>query len=544
MMSDPYPLPSDQVEEYVPDGYGTPASVSEQQNEQFLQNEQIVHIAQFVQNEHFAQDDLFGQDDVPNESNDQGAVPQTEENNLLWPVLPGESGEGLPYAPIDWPYPGDIWTWRVGKRFNSGGYFQDRFLYLPKRLGKQSFASKNAVANYLRSQFPDADIDAFFASFAWKIPVKIETTAKEEPASVDRENHPQDEKVTGQEEKKEESSSLRKRRRSTTALSATPTQAKQNGATSSSTPKRAKQVRAKASPTPKKTKKGGAKLSPTPKRTSQNGAAVSSTPRRKTRHSSKPSVPNDEGGTFSMQESIIEPIPEDFDNYLNSLEDILAQPVSENQGPSASTDFYTSQNEMAEARSKLSSLLVMDFPSLVLSKHIFELTTLASKLRKDPSLNAEQLVKLKLVEDISTFSEVFLESRELIEQVDEFFATLEARKAKVASLKNEYNELKEKADQLQAQVDSNLMTVQEIDHQIALLQSRRVELTDAIHTNKAAKVEVASAQKMVASAIPKVVQEIQLANAKTPELELKKTNALKREAEILAKFAPLQGFSL
>ncbi|KAF2285400.1 hypothetical protein GH714_003509 [Hevea brasiliensis] len=421
-------------------GYVSPLSISGQQNEEFPQDGQFVQSDQFVQT------------DVPNES-DAGAH-QVEDNNLLWPVLPGDSGEGLPYAPIDWPYPGDVWTWRVGRRFNSSGYFQDRFLYLPKRLGKQSFASKAAIANYIQSEFPGSNIDAFFASFAWKIPVKIQPPAKEEPAISTLENPQQDEKVAGQEEKKEENfdSGWGKRRRS----------------------------------------------------------------KRKTRHSSRQAVPNDEGGVFSTEESIVEPIPEDFDNYLNSLEDILTQPVSETQGlSSASMDSYTAQNELAEAR-----------------------------IQKDPTLNAEQLVKLKLIEEISSFSEVFLESRELIEQVDEFFATLEGKKAKVASLKNEYNELKEKTDQLQSQVDSNLLTVQEIDNQIALLQSRRAELTNAIETNKEAKVEVTYAQKMVANAIPKVVNEIQLANSRLPELELKKKNALKRESEILAKFAPLQGFSL
>uniref|UniRef100_A0A2C9W8H1 DUF7081 domain-containing protein n=1 Tax=Manihot esculenta TaxID=3983 RepID=A0A2C9W8H1_MANES len=536
--SNPFPISSDQVQDYATGhgGYGSPVSMAGQQNEEFPQD------GQFVQNDQLLQSDQFMQNDVPNES-DGGT--NNVENNLLWPVLPGDSGEGLPYAPIDWPYPGDVWTWRVGRRFNSSGYFQDRFLYLPKSLGKQTFASKAAVANYIQSQFPGSDIDAFFASFAWKIPVKIQPPPKEEPAISVLENALQDEKVAGQEEKKEENlhSGLGKRRRNAVS---TPKQATQNGATSSSTPKRTKQSRAKSSPAPKGTKN---KLSPTPKRTrqtkqtNQNGTAPSSTAKRKTRHSSRRNVPSDKGGVFITEESAVEPIPEDFDNYLNSLEDILTQPVSGNLS-SASMDSYTAQNEMAEARSKLSSLLVMDFPSLVLSNKISELANLASKLRKDPTLNAEQLVKLKLIEEISSFTEVFLESRELIEQVDDFFATLEAKKAKVASLKKEYNELKEKTDQLQAQVDSNLMTVQEIDNQIALLQSRRAELTNAIETNKEAKVEVVYAQKLVANAIPKVVNEIQLANSRIPELELKKTNAVKRESEILAKFAPLQGFSL
>lgn len=360
------------------------------------------------------------------------------------------------------------------------------------------------------------------------------------------ENALQDEKVAGQEEKKEENlhSGLGKRRRNAVS---TPKQATQNGATSSSTPKRTKQSRAKSSPAPKGTKN---KLSPTPKRTrqtkqtNQNGTAPSSTAKRKTRHSSRRNVPSDKGGVFTTEESAVEPIPEDFDNYLNSLEGMLTQPVSEIQLlSSASMDSYIAQNEMAEARTMLSSLLVMDFPSLVSTNKISELTSLASKLRKDPRLNAEQLVKLKLIEEISSFSEVFMESREIIEQVNEFFATLEGKKARVTSLKNEYNELKEKADQLQSQVDSSILTVQEIDIQIALLQSRRAELTDEIEADKAAKVGVAYAQKVAANAIPKIVHEIQQSNSRIPELEMKKTNAVKRESEILAKFAPLEGLS-
>uniref|UniRef100_A0A2P2JVV2 Uncharacterized protein LOC105123563 isoform X2 n=1 Tax=Rhizophora mucronata TaxID=61149 RepID=A0A2P2JVV2_RHIMU len=124
------------------------------------------------------------------------------------------------------------------------------------------------------------------------------------------------------------------------------------------------------------------------------------------------------------------------------------------------------------------------------------------------------------------------------------FAALEANKAKVTNLKSDYNELKEKADELQLQVDSSLVTVKDIDNEIAQLQNWRSELTSNIESSRAAKVEVNLAQKAVASEIPTVVQKIQQANSKVPEWVLKKTNAQKREAEVLAKFAPLQGFSL
>ncbi|KAH0665933.1 hypothetical protein KY285_027139 [Solanum tuberosum] len=39
-------------------------------------------------------------------------------------------GEGLPYAPMDWPNVGDKWGLRTGKRATNSGTFKDRYLYL------------------------------------------------------------------------------------------------------------------------------------------------------------------------------------------------------------------------------------------------------------------------------------------------------------------------------------------------------------------------------------------------------------------------------
>jgi hypothetical protein len=103
-------------------------------------------------------------------------IPARKEGKfLLRPVPPYNFGEGLPYAPIDWPNPGDNWSWSVSRRIRSGGYYHDRYLYLPRRLQKhprkrQRFLSKISIERYIKSKFPAADIDAFFASFTWKVP--------------------------------------------------------------------------------------------------------------------------------------------------------------------------------------------------------------------------------------------------------------------------------------------------------------------------------------------------------------------------------------
>lgn len=101
-----------------------------------------------------------------------------EENGFhVYPVSVCDYGEGLPYAPVDWPNPGDNWGWRVGKRIASSGHFLDRYLYPPKRFKdshrrKGGLASKQSAEQFVRSKFPNADVDAFFASFSWKIPAK------------------------------------------------------------------------------------------------------------------------------------------------------------------------------------------------------------------------------------------------------------------------------------------------------------------------------------------------------------------------------------
>ncbi|KAI4368355.1 hypothetical protein MLD38_016921 [Melastoma candidum] len=98
------------------------------------------------------------------------------EDDSMFSVMT-EKGEGLPYAPEDFPLPGDKWKWRVGRRVGVTGYHRDRFLYLPSRLSentryKNGFASKVAVTRYLKEEFPNTDVSAFFASFTWMVPAK------------------------------------------------------------------------------------------------------------------------------------------------------------------------------------------------------------------------------------------------------------------------------------------------------------------------------------------------------------------------------------
>lgn len=116
--------------------------------------------------------------DPPHESD--GSTTGSKESEI--PVVFDSSGLGLPYAPEDFPEPGDKWGWKVGKRVGVSGHFLDRYLYLPDRLHKEfksggftgvssgrGFASKASLERYLIETFPGTDINAFFSSFTWKI---------------------------------------------------------------------------------------------------------------------------------------------------------------------------------------------------------------------------------------------------------------------------------------------------------------------------------------------------------------------------------------
>ncbi|XP_016490015.2 uncharacterized protein LOC107809837 isoform X1 [Nicotiana tabacum] len=115
-----------------------------------------------------------------------GSTSRISETGLhLYPVSINDSGEGLPYAPVDWPNAGDKWCWKAGKRVSVSGYIKDRYLYLPKRLralkeGRgYTFRSRPSIEQYLRSEFPNVDINGFFASFSWMIPAKESASSKD-----------------------------------------------------------------------------------------------------------------------------------------------------------------------------------------------------------------------------------------------------------------------------------------------------------------------------------------------------------------------------
>ncbi|XP_044500791.1 uncharacterized protein LOC123221885 [Mangifera indica] len=248
-----------------------------------------------------------------------------QENNFLEPVPPFQSGEGLPYAPINWPNPGDTWGWKVGRRFNSSGYYTDRSLSLPRNLHKpnvpKQFPSKLAVERYIQSEFPDADTDAFWASFSWKVPaLKNSTGVEAKPPSAVQATPASAEKV---EEGKEENPVATNRKRKYTAAKTVANQ-------------RTRRSLRQAVPATKDTSG------------SNGNEEVTSNATRKDVNSTA-EFQDDQPDNGSFEQSDSDCMPEDFNNYLDSLVGNLAYPAT---GNSLAQEHELGQNQVLNDKEK------------------------------------------------------------------------------------------------------------------------------------------------------------------------------------------------
>jgi len=234
----------------------------------------------------------------------------------------------------------------------------------------------------------------------------------------------------------------------------------------------------------------------------------------------------------------------DFDAYLDNLEDMLDIPVIETAASDHPTNATALDIETIEScKKKLSSLLALDFASLIKSNDVAEVATLASQIREDPNLTVDHLFKLKLVEQVPLAGETFLEAMGSIEEADKAMAELEAKKLKIPSLKNEYNDLKEKLSETEAEMDISALSIKEIDDEIQQLQAKRNRISGALETMQKDKDKITSELSNVANSISTLVHEIQSGMSQKSKWDLKKASNVRRVAEIQEKFVTLRGLT-
>ncbi|XP_039155976.1 LOW QUALITY PROTEIN: uncharacterized protein LOC104417348 [Eucalyptus grandis] len=475
-------------------------------------------------------------------------------NNLsLYPVKHNSSGEGLPYAPVDWPNPGDTWYWWVGNRTSRSGFYRDRLLYLPKRLHGQGcnsrFASKCSLEHYISLQFPNADVNEFFASFSWMVPSTRHYSRKEKilivhlPVLMENlfatfSEVPMDEIVSKRREGAPCSSKRIKKAGPATSQAFPRHKTRQ----SFKMPAQAN-IRNDESVIDLCTLEDGS----TSDGSEYSGSVSEShidledvAPDQSTGSSCYAPNASKAQDVRKVEEIHAQFCGEDIDECLKSLEHILSQHNDEAQ---VQTPLAYVGSDMAEElstnRKKLSSILALDFSCVLSSKYLEEISYSIEDLPTDPILTVDQLRKLKIVQEISKASEVSLHCKGIAEQAHKFFGAI---KDHVCSIKREVSKLKKGAGELELEshVESNSSLVEEIDEQIAQLQSRRAEIAKLKLTNKE-KDQVVAQQKILANSLSTVVQEIQTASTEIPIWEMKKKTAEKEMSEILARYAHLKG---
>lgn len=240
--------------------------------------------------------------------------------------------------------------------------------------------------------------------------------------------------------------------------------------------------------------------------------------------------------------SLITPLQvENFDIYLDNLEDMLDIPLTET---TSSGHLTNADIEFIEScKKKLSSLLALDFPSLVSSNDVAEVATLALQIREDPNLTVDQLFKLKLVEQVPLAGEAFLEAKGSIEEVDKLMAELMTKKLKIPSLKKKYNDLKEKLSSREAEMDISALSITEIDDQIRQLEAKRNRISSVLETMEKDKHKISSELSNITNSISSLVHEIQCGISQKSKWDLKKANNVRLVAEIQEKFLTLRGLT-
>lgn len=444
--------------------------------------------------------------------------------------IQGKSGVGLPYAPEDWPNPGDVWTWKLGKRISTDGFYRDKCLFLPPRLhqkGKRKhFDSKKSIITFLQSEFPETDVDAFFQSFTWKVPVSFNISCeKAQGTPRPRKVHP-----------RSKSEIIGETRRSWRLIMSKASSKKRLRFS----PKEVKDIIDLSSWS---NKIRSCEL------TGDNSKSATDSKTIRASCSQNTGSQSSNDGTYCHIPKVIPStsIPNDGDMLIDSAHNLLSQslPKSSDAGP-VYDQSATSQEKMFEAQIKLLLLLATDIPVMHSSIKLPEIMHLWSLLNTDPNIDTTRhgILKLKLIDEIPLAWKEFQENKKISEAAGKLSEDLKSNIARATTLENEYNESKGYEYILHKELDSISLELEKIDEQISALQSRRDELASAADVKKKAVDMLISKQKKAAECFSKVVRKVEIGMKRRQEWELKKKMSEEQKAKILSKFDPLRDFCL
>lgn len=205
---------------------------------------------------------------------------------------------------------------------------------------------------------------------------------------------------------------------------------------------------------------------------------------------------------------------------------------------------YNQGDDYGEARSRLSSILSLDFDHLLLDPDNLARTLhLSTALKENSSFNPFQLTMLKMIEDIPLLSEDILEFKELNMEIRTLFSELESNILRVACLWTKYRDSKITLCDLQVDVCANLYAARMLDNQVSQLQARRVELANLLESKKNAMIDLIAAQKQIDESLLKASDDKQVENdLKKEGGSAEKQPMIDDWAKILTGFHPLKDF--
>ncbi|KAL1806527.1 hypothetical protein ACET3Z_029595 [Daucus carota] len=435
-----------------------------------------------------------------------------------------KTGAGLPYAPQDWPNPGDVWTWKLGRRISADGFYRDRIIFLPKRLhqkGKRKyFDSKKSIITYLQSEFPDTDVDAFFQSFTWRVPASFSTSEEKARASAcPKKVHPRS--------KSEKIGETDFARRSWRLIMSKASSKKKIRFS----PKEVNDV------IDLSLLSNGTRSCDSTADNSMSG--TNSKIRTSPIQNSGSQNSKDGANCHSSKETPSNSIPHDSDMSISSADNPLSQtrPKLTEAGP-VNDQSATSQEKMFEARKKLLLLLAEDNPAVLRSS-----IKLPEIMHTAPNIDANRHGKLKLIDEVPLAWNELQKNTNISEAAGKYSEDLETNIAWATTLVNEYNQSKGYEYVLYKELDFISQNMEKIDEQISTLQSRRHELASAADAKKKVVDMLISKQERAAESLSNAVHVAEMGKERRQIWELEKEMP-RDEENILSEFVPLRDFFL
>ncbi|KAJ4713208.1 Spindle assembly abnormal 6 [Melia azedarach] len=237
----------------------------------------------------------------------------------------------------------------------------------------------------------------------------------------------------------------------------------------------------------------------------------------------------------------------EFLNFAKSLDRVFPQPAGTIDSNFLFNNYDSSSStpDVVDLRRRLSSLLPINYRIFSDAEKLAELSILSTNLLlRDNSLSAFQVSILKRMEQLPAMSKSIFEIKELADHLENLIFSFQFNMSKASSLWTEYNNSRQRLFSLQAEIEANDRTLQEIDEQIAKLRVRRFELQSLGEFKRKEVMDLSCSHNNIVNNLAKAIDKIKAADMTTEILNSEKKCLIDRCTEIKDKFDPLNDFTI